>query len=197
MTALVIASQKPQCVGVVNLEGPKVKDTLDGEIATIDVIAKEEIPCLGRVTSNLEQLHQIVVLAVDITANGDGRIHLKEVGLCSQKFRTLLDNPYRLLLGESALAVEVLLEKVDVGLFLGIIFKKLLIGRLEHGRRLDICKQGGAIRVSGVVVEELWDFDVGKQPPLSTNNGGVVESAELDKARGSNQTYLCILARAC
>lgn len=122
-----------------NLEGPKVKDTLDGEVATIDVVAEEEIPRLGRVTSNLEQLHQIVVLAVNITANGNGRIHLKKVGLCSQNLRALLDNPYRLLLGESALAVKVLLQKVDVGLFLGIILKKLLIGRLEHGRRLDIC----------------------------------------------------------
>jgi hypothetical protein len=160
MTALVIASQKPQCLGVMNLEGPKIQDTLDTEISTIDVVAEEEIPRLGRIASNLEQLHQIVVLAVDVTADSDGRIHLEEVGLRSQKLRTLSENPQRLLLGEPALAVEMLLEKVDIGLLLGIIFKKLLIGGLEHGRRLDICGQSHAIRVSGVMVGILAYFDV-------------------------------------
>lgn len=93
VATLVIAAEKPQGVGVVDLEGPEVKDTLYAEVAAVHVIAEEEIPSLGGVAANLKQLHQVVVLAVDIAAHGDGRIHLEQVGLGAQDLRALLDDP--------------------------------------------------------------------------------------------------------
>lgn len=141
VATLVVASQQPQCLGVVNLERPQVENAFDAKVSSIDVVAEEEISRLGRVASDLEQLHQVVVLAVNVAADGNRGVHLEEVGLGTQKLGTLLNDPQRLLLGKPALAVEVLLEKVDVGLFLLVVFEKLLVRRLEHGRRLDICRR--------------------------------------------------------
>lgn len=41
------------------------------EVTSINVVAQEEVSCLCGVSSNLEELHQIEILAVDIPANGD------------------------------------------------------------------------------------------------------------------------------
>lgn len=141
MATLVVASQKPQCLGVVDLEGPQVENTFDAKVSSVNVVAEEEVSRLSRIAADLKQLHQVVVLAVDITADGDGGVHLEKVGLGTQQLGTLSNDPQRLFLGESALAIKVLLEEVDVGLFMGVVFEKLLIRGLEHGRRLDICRR--------------------------------------------------------
>lgn len=83
MTAFVVSSKEPERLGIVNLEGPEVEDTFDTEVTTVDVIAQEQVSSLGGITSNLEELHQVVILAVDVTAHGNGGIHLEEVGLGS------------------------------------------------------------------------------------------------------------------
>ena len=84
MTALVVSTQQPERLGVVDFERPQIEHTLDAEVAAVDVIAEEEVPGLSRVAANLEQLHQIVVLAVDIAAHGDWCVHLEQVGLGAQ-----------------------------------------------------------------------------------------------------------------
>lgn len=77
VATLVISSQQPEGLGVVNLQTPQVEDTLYTEVATVDVVTKEQVSGLGRVAANFEQLHEIVVLAVDVTADGDGGVHLE------------------------------------------------------------------------------------------------------------------------
>lgn len=76
-----------------DLETPEVEHTLDAEIASIDVVSQEKVASLCRVSSDLEQLHQIVVLAVNITTNSDGGIHLQQIGLSSENLGPLVDNP--------------------------------------------------------------------------------------------------------
>jgi hypothetical protein len=66
---------------------------LDAEVATIYVVAQEEVARLCRVAADFEQLHEIVVLAVDITTDGDGRIHLQQIRFCLQDLGALLDDP--------------------------------------------------------------------------------------------------------
>jgi len=139
VATLMVAAQQPQRVGVVDLERPEVENAFDAEVAAVDVVAQEEIPRLGRVAADLEQLHQVVVLAVHVTAHCDGGIHLEQVGLLAQQFGTLADDPERLLLGQAALAVEVLLEELDVGERLCLrVLPELLVGRLVHGRCLYV-----------------------------------------------------------
>jgi hypothetical protein len=34
---------------------------LDAEVSPIDVVAKEEVPCVGRASPDFEQLHEVVL----------------------------------------------------------------------------------------------------------------------------------------
>jgi hypothetical protein len=54
MAALMVASQEPQRVGIVNLEGPKVEHTFYAEVASVDVVSEKKVSSLGRVATDLE-----------------------------------------------------------------------------------------------------------------------------------------------
>ena len=53
---------------------------LNTEVTPIHVIAQEEIARLRRVATDFKQLHEIVVLTMNITAYSDGCIHFQKVG---------------------------------------------------------------------------------------------------------------------
>ena len=86
LTALVVTAQNCDSVGEANLEGDEECDGLDTVVATIDVITHEQVVSVGRLTANLEELTKVMELAVDITANSDGRAHLLHVRLVDQNF---------------------------------------------------------------------------------------------------------------
>jgi hypothetical protein len=48
---------------------------------------------------------------MDIATHSDWGIHLKQVGLCTKQLRTFVDDPQRLLLGQTTLTTEVLFEE--------------------------------------------------------------------------------------
>ena len=161
VATFVVSSQQPKRLGVVNLETPEVENALYAEITSVDVVTKEEISGLGGVATNFEKLHEIVVLSVNITTNGDGSVHLQEVGLGAQKLSTLFQNPKSLLLGETTFAVEMLLEELKVGLGLSLILEELFVGRLVHGRSLDICENARSRSVKDIrepIFEFWWPF---------------------------------------
>lgn len=93
-----------------------MRSHLDTEVASIHVVAEEQISCLCGVSADLEQLHEIVILAMDVPADGNGSIHLQEVWLGAEQLRAGVYDPQRLLLREPALSVEMLLEKLEIGL---------------------------------------------------------------------------------
>jgi hypothetical protein len=93
MAALVVATQQPERLGVMDLERPQIEHALDAEVTAVDVVAEEEVPGLGRVSANLKQLHQVVVLAVYIAADGDWGVHLEQVGLGAQDLGTGFKDP--------------------------------------------------------------------------------------------------------
>ena len=109
------------------------------KVTTIDIISQEKVSSLLRISSDFKQLHEIIVLAVNVTADSDGRIHLEEIGLLSQYLGALVDNIQRLLLRQAAFAVKVLLQESKVRLLgvFGII--ELLVRRLLECRCLYIC----------------------------------------------------------
>lgn len=130
MATFVVPAQQPESLGIVYLERPQVQDAFDAEITSVDVIAQEQIPGLGWVAAHLEQLHEIVVLAVHVTADGDGGIHLEEIRFLTQELGARLNDPEGLLVGQPTLAVEVLLQEGDVGFGVGRIFEELFVGGL-------------------------------------------------------------------
>lgn len=122
------------------------KTNLDAEVATVDIVAKEEIAGLRWVTTNFEELHEIVVLAVYITADSNRCIHLQQVGFRLEDFGTLVDDPERLLLGQATLPVEVLLQKLQIWLGGVVRRPELLHGGGLEGGGLDICARASAGR---------------------------------------------------
>jgi hypothetical protein len=93
VATFVVSAEQPEGVGIVNLERPQVQHALYAEVPTVDVVSQKEVSSLGRVTAHFEELHQIVVLAVDVAAHGDGGVHLEEVGFSAQDLGALSEDP--------------------------------------------------------------------------------------------------------
>lgn len=70
--ALVVAAEDEEVLGVLDLVGEEKADGLERLLATVDVVAEEEVVGLGREASVLEETEEIVVLAMDITADLGG-----------------------------------------------------------------------------------------------------------------------------
>jgi hypothetical protein len=67
--ALVVSTENEEVLRVLDLVCEEQADGLEGLLATVDIVTEEEVVGLGRETAILEQTEQIVVLAVDISAN--------------------------------------------------------------------------------------------------------------------------------
>lgn len=114
------------------------KTYLDAEVASVDIIAEEEVSSIGRVTADLEKLHEIEILAVHVAADGDWGIHFQEIGFTFQYLGTLFDDVECLLFGKPALAAEVLFEELQV--WLGAIMgrEELVLCRGLESWGLDV-----------------------------------------------------------
>ena len=93
LTTLVISTKDSDALLEAHLEANEEGDGLDGVVATINVVAHEEIVCVWRVASNLEQFHQVVELAVHVSAHGHGASYWLHVVLRLQYFFRLRVKP--------------------------------------------------------------------------------------------------------
>lgn len=100
LSALVVATEDGDALRVADLECDQQSDGLDGEVATIDVVSHEEVVGVWVGSTDLEQLHQVVELAVDITTDGDGTFHGLHVGFVLEHLTRLFAQPSHVLLGE-------------------------------------------------------------------------------------------------
>ena len=66
---------------------------LNAEVSPIDVVSQEQVSRLCRVTAHFKELHEIVVLPMNITTHSDRRIHLQQIGLRLQDLASFLQNP--------------------------------------------------------------------------------------------------------
>ena len=80
LPGFVVASEDGDALGVADLEGDEEGHGLDGEVAPVNVVAHEEVVGVRVGTADLEELHQVVELAVDVTADGDGALDGLDVG---------------------------------------------------------------------------------------------------------------------
>lgn len=154
MSTFMVAPQKPQGIRVPNLESPQVKDALAGdqsvttttmgedaiahldtEVASVHVVTEEQVSCLCRVSADLKQLHEIVILSMDVTADRNRSIHLQEVWLGAEQLSAGVYDPQRLLFREPPLPVEMLLEKLEIGLGRVLLRPEgVVVGCVEGGR---------------------------------------------------------------
>ena len=66
------------------LEKEKLSHCLEAVVAAVDKIAHEYVVGVGRVAAGAEQLLQVVVLPVDVAADGHGRVNGLHVRLLDQ-----------------------------------------------------------------------------------------------------------------
>ena len=62
-----VSSQQEEVLGVLDLVCEEEADCLEGLLAAVNVVTKEEVVGIGRETAVLEQSQQVVVLTVYIT----------------------------------------------------------------------------------------------------------------------------------
>ena len=79
LSALVVATQDRNSVLEAYFQCDEQSDCLDTVVAAIDVVAHEEVVGVRGLTANLEQLAQVVELAMDVAADRHGRTHLLHV----------------------------------------------------------------------------------------------------------------------
>jgi len=82
LAGFVIATENRNALRIPNLQGDKQSHSLHREIATIDVVAHEEIIGIWVGSANLEQLHQVMELTVYISANSDWTANRLNIVFC-------------------------------------------------------------------------------------------------------------------
>jgi len=68
----VVTTENEEVLGVLDLVGQEEADGLEGLLATVDVVAEEEVVRFGREAAVFEQAQKIIVLPVDVTTDLDG-----------------------------------------------------------------------------------------------------------------------------
>ena len=76
---LVVAAQQEDAVAVPHLERDQQRHRLDRVIATVDVVAHEEVIGVGARAANAEDFHEVVKLGVDVAADDHRRGHCQHV----------------------------------------------------------------------------------------------------------------------
>jgi len=67
----VISAKNGDAVRIADFEANEEGDCLDRVVASVDVVAHEEVVVIWQLSADLEELFKIVELTMDVTANGD------------------------------------------------------------------------------------------------------------------------------
>ena len=84
-----ITSQNRNTVLEAHLKGDQERHCLDRVVASVDVVTHEQVVGVRGLSSNLEELAQIVELTMDVTADGHWGTDLLHVRLVNQDFLCL------------------------------------------------------------------------------------------------------------
>jgi hypothetical protein len=115
MTTFVVSSKHPKRIGIRQFQRIQVDQALDGKRSSVDIVSQKKVRCRGRVSTNLEELHEIIVLSMDVSANRHWRWNLKQVGLASKKISSIMNDSRRLVDGETPLFEKMILEELAIG----------------------------------------------------------------------------------
>lgn len=89
LARLVVATENGDTILVADLECHQQGHSLDRVVATVHIVAHEQIVGVRRIAANAEQLHQVVELAVDVTADRDRATDRLDIGLLHQDLASL------------------------------------------------------------------------------------------------------------
>lgn len=108
---------------------------LYAEVASVHVVAQEEISCGSRRSANLKELNQIEELAMNIAADGNWGLHIDHILLLAQQIGAVVDDAQGDGLLDAALEQKVLTQYIEVGLARFGIVVNFRHGQLVCGRQ--------------------------------------------------------------
>ncbi len=114
LARLVVAAYQRDAVRIAHLERKQQQERLHRVEAAVDEIAQEEVIGLGTHAAVLEELHEVEELAVDVAADGDGRIHMLHITLFDQDLARLEAELLHLRLGERLAFLELLNLQIQI-----------------------------------------------------------------------------------
>ena len=79
LSRLVVSSEDSKSVLIADFKSDEQGYGLDRVVSSVDVVTHEEVVGIGRVSTNLEELTQVVELTVDVAADGHGRANLAHI----------------------------------------------------------------------------------------------------------------------
>jgi hypothetical protein len=82
----VIASNERDPVRIANLQAKKQQERLERIEAAVDEIAHEEVICVRYVAAHAEELHQVMELTVNVTADGDWGVDGDHIAFFDEQF---------------------------------------------------------------------------------------------------------------
>mmetsp|Transcript_6523 Transcript_6523/g.14256 ORF Transcript_6523/g.14256 Transcript_6523/m.14256 type:complete len:206 (-) Transcript_6523:14-631(-) len=118
LTALVVASEDSNAVGKPHFEGHQQRDRLHGVVATVHVVAHEQVVRVRRLSSDAEQLHQVVELPVDVTTDGHGAVDRLNILFLDQNVASFVAQLLDLVLGQVLALVELLNPGIQLAVLL-------------------------------------------------------------------------------
>lgn len=83
---LVVSSEDMDTGWVADLVCDQKGHGLDRVVTTIDVVTHEEVVIIWNIASNFEKLDQVMELTVNISTDGDWRLHLSHIRFTDQNF---------------------------------------------------------------------------------------------------------------
>ena len=89
LSVFVTSSKDGDSLRVAHLEGEKEGHGLNRVVSFVDVVSHEEVVGLWWLSSNLEELTEIVELSMDVSADGNWCLHLMHVGFIDQDATSL------------------------------------------------------------------------------------------------------------
>jgi len=89
----VVATKDGNALGISDFESYEESDSFYGVVTSINIITHEEVVGIWVWAPNSEQLHQVMKLAMDISAHSDWAFHWLYIRLVPQDLSCLLAQP--------------------------------------------------------------------------------------------------------
>jgi len=110
----VVASEEGDMGWVLELQAQKELESFDGVVASVDEVSHEDVARVGNLSTFVEELEQIVELAVNVSADGDWGTHWLHVALFNEDLLDLLTEDAEIALGKYVSSLDGIKPLVDV-----------------------------------------------------------------------------------
>lgn len=96
-----VTSQKGDVARVLNLQAEQELNGLDGVVSAINIVSHENIARVWDFATTIEELHQVVELSMDVTADGNGGLNRLAVGFFNENFFDFLADESKIAFGQN------------------------------------------------------------------------------------------------